>query len=233
MAGIQICCNVKQFKVRWFHSKGAGVVIFWAFLISCSSQIDILISKLMAYSIVSISPLDLLPLQKTMVKNGIEIIWVFSAIFSILLASWLADTKLGNYRVFKSCSVLLYISSVILCALSLYNENTESLDSSNISVNILMLVIYLVNFAVIQFSSISCLVVAVNLGLDQMPDASSDNIISFITWFTSIVTGIWVSASLDQTLYGPSLDKQLLSLVPVVCMSIALCTDFCLCSKWL
>ncbi len=40
----------------------------------------------------------------------------------------------------------------------------------------------------------ACAVTALQLGLDQMPDASSDNIISFIKWFIfSALFGVWIS----------------------------------------
>ncbi len=40
----------------------------------------------------------------------------------------------------------------------------------------------------------ACIVTALQLGLDQMPDALSDNIISFIKWFIfSALFGSWIS----------------------------------------
>ena len=40
----------------------------------------------------------------------------------------------------------------------------------------------------------ACLATALPLGLDQMPDASSSSIISYITWFVwSIFTGFFLS----------------------------------------
>ncbi len=39
----------------------------------------------------------------------------------------------------------------------------------------------------------ACTVTALQLGLNQMPDASSDNIISLIEWFIfSAIFGVWI-----------------------------------------
>ena len=44
----------------------------------------------------------------------------------------------------------------------------------------------------------ACAVTALQLGLDQMPDASPDNIISFIKWLIfSALFGVWISDTIQ------------------------------------
>ena len=83
----------------------------------------------------------------------------------------------------------------------------------------------------------ACLVTLLQLGLDQMPDASSSSITSFISWFIfSIFAGIWIS-TLSIHFYSNKtlsiLIFQLYSLVPPFCMTGVLVSDFIFAKKWL
>ena len=78
------------------------------------------------------------------------------------------------------------------------------------------------------------------LGVDQMPDASSSNISSFITWFVcsgtfgthlGIVLYTLKVECLDVSLHSNY--QQVLSLFLVLCLSRVLISDFCLSRKWL
>ena len=46
------------------------------------------------------------------------------ALFSAPLSGWLADAKLGNYKVFRFGVVLLFISTVLNCLLLVLEELT-------------------------------------------------------------------------------------------------------------
>ena len=84
-------------------------------------------------------------------------------------------------------------------------------------------------YIVVFVGGIACLVTALQLGLDQMPDASSANITSFIAWFVfSIALGVWI---LNTVLLCSSF--EVFSLVPVIAMSVLCCSLFLLAPKWL
>ena len=91
-------------------------------------------------------------------------------------------------------------------------------------------------------STAVCVITALQLGLDQMPDASSTNISSFISWFMfSINLGFWIPELLSNTLFHciscltiNGIQKvQLFSLFPVLCLVIICSTMFLLAPKWL
>ena len=78
-----------------------------------------------------------------------------------------------------------------------------------------------------------------------MPDASTANINSFISWFVCFIfAGLWVGDT-SHHLFPYCLDTvsfsgnnitsfvQIFSLFPVLCMAIVLCSDFLLSPKWL
>ena len=75
------------------------------------------------------------------------------------------------------------------------------------------------------------------LGLDQMPDASSAGIISFIMLFCIIgAAGFCLSEALFVRIIfcAPrELFVQIVSLLPVLCMCVVLSSLFFLAEKWL
>ena len=151
------------------------------------------------------------------------------------LAGWLADSKFGNFRVFKFGAVLLLLSvlTISICTMLLQNFPSWSLRLSGAVV----LIPYSLGF--VGFTA--CTVTSLQLGLDQMPDASSSNITSFTKWFAfSICLGMWISDSVwslfsNYCFSGPEATDhgQVFSLLPVLSMSIMCCTIFLLAPKWL
>ena len=72
--------------------------------------------------------------------------------------------------------------AITVGGVSAYNYS----NSSSVAITVALLGSYL--------GVSACIVTALQLGLDQMPDASSDNIISFIKWFIfSALFGSWIS----------------------------------------
>ena len=84
-------------------------------------------------------------------------------------------------------------------------------------------------------------VTSLQLGLDQMPDASSESITSFIAWFAfCLYAGGWISRFLHYVqwkceIYSfPSNNNfQIGTLLTVVCTSLSLILDFIFTKKWL
>ena len=79
-----------------------------------------------------------------------------------------------------------------------------------------------------------CLFTALQLGMDQMPDASGDNITSFISWFVfSMGAALWLFDTLPYTidyhcvssLYSSRVEIAT-SFIPPICMTVTCCTIF-------
>ena len=98
-------------------------------------------------------------------------------IVSAPISGWLADAKFGNYKVFRVGVVLMFMSAVINCFFLILEAMV--LRSDYVLERIQLLAVGSL-FAVSFFA---CMVTAMPLGLDQMPDASSSSITSFIAWF--------------------------------------------------
>ena len=157
-----------KYRVRWFSSKGAFLVLLWSLLIvfSCS-----LLAYLMLDSIARKVPVPL--------KWSFTVSCLLSTIVSAPLLGWLADAKFGNYKVFKIGAVLLFISAVMNCTF-LISEVWETN-------HVLKWIHYCLGGSLLVAGGCACLVTALPLGLDQMPDASSSNITSYIAWFVCIL----------------------------------------------
>ena len=160
-----------KYRVRWFSSKGAFLVLLWTLLISITllslgyfMKIIVYVSNLIEY----------LPFSPVL------IIFV-----SIPLSGWLADAKFGNYKVFRVGTVLLFIATVMNC---LFLIMEELVWEGNY---VLKVVHICLSLCFLMTGGSACVVTALPLGLDQMPDASSSSIASYIAWLVCSLTW-WV-----------------------------------------
>ena len=165
--------------------------------------------------------------------------WLYTVpvVFGLLGAvffGWLADAKLGNYRVMKYSFVLLFLISLLSSAFTLVPDITHYVY--------VVSVLYCIGWSLLIVAAVACFVTSLQLGLDQMPDASSTNITSFIAWFAfSMYAGVWIPTVSDMPINsGVSCNSQLshwvvqlYSLLPPLCMSVVLILDFLLTKKWL
>ena len=90
-----------KYKVRWFSSKGAFLVLLWTLLLGIAFSL-LVQTVILSKDTSTLSTLYLLT----------PVIFAF---VSAPLSGWLADAKHGNYKVFRFGVVLLFISAVINC----------------------------------------------------------------------------------------------------------------------
>ena len=86
----------------------------------------------------------------------------------------------------------------------------------------------------------ACIVPALPLGLDQMPDASADSITSYIAWFVgTIFVGLFLGIGINTLIMDCATKTMQLSynliwaLLLTVCMSVVLSSNFLFSPKWL
>ena len=211
-----------KYRVRWFSSKGAFLVLLWTLLIviSCASIKNILIN--FYYHIK----------QRNAPSEWILAIpIVISTVVSAPLSGWLADSKFGNYRVFRVGTVLLFLSTVINCLCMILKqlvwENNDVLKWIHLCLTGTIFVI----------GACACFVTSLPLGLDQMPDASSSSITSYIAWFgCSFFFGNFFADWLNLFMSKCELQQSFYlvsSLVPTFILSILVSSNFLCSPKWL
>ena len=123
-----------------------------------------------------------------------------SVIVAVPFFGWLADAKLGNYKVVKIGITVSWLASVLMGSLCLLNYNTSLGSDQNMAVRAVSLA--LINLFQWTGSAIIFLN-SFQLSLEQIPDASSENITSLIAWFLfSIVTGLWVGSTIKELVFA-------------------------------
>ena len=119
------------------------------------------------------------------------------------------------------------LQSLLVVAMALSNEEW-SLGLSTFVVTVV---------ASLGYSGTAVLLVTLpQLGLNQMPDCSTESITSYITWYVaSFFVGLWIgefASTIGQSCGGNNF-VIVSSLLPVVLMSFVLISDIFLSPKWL
>ena len=154
------------------------------------------------------------------------------SLVALPLSGWLADSRFGNFKVFRAGCVLTLTGSVLVCMHILLITNLQTPTSFYISV-VLSPISHFFSYS----GGSACLVTVFQLGLDQMPDASSAGIINYITLYCILCTfGIWLSDSLYTMITNcakQAFSIQCLSLLPALCACVVLSSLFTCGRKWL
>ena len=215
-------------KMRCFYSKRALLVLFWFSLVAA-----------IFWSLTRLCTTLFRELGKNTVLFD-AVVYIPLALLIVLapLIGWLADVYFGSYKVFKTGLILVFQAAILscVCILILMNVDESSAVSLVVSVGVSPVVC---SFGLAGV--VACCVTAIQLGLDQMPDASSANIASFVNWFVfSLFAGVWVSNTIYfvtwECVYKPAGENwniQLFSLLPAACSCISCCSFFLLAPKWL
>ena len=111
-------------KIRWFHSKGAALVLVWALLTIAGNR--------MVYEVT----------MNALISEG-KPHWISSTSISVIVAApffgWLADAKLGNYKVVKIGITVSWLASVLMGLLCLLSYNTSLGSDQNVAVRAVLL----------------------------------------------------------------------------------------------
>ena len=210
-----------KYRVRMFSSKGAFLVLFWTMLVA-------IIGTSLIYLIRS-QPILQFQLS-TPIKCMIFIPLALVALVLVPVSGWLADAKFGNYKTFRAGIILLFIATVTYCLFQIL----EALDKVWESNTALKWIILSLAFSTLLIGGCLCSATALPLGLDQMPDASSSSIASYIAWFVcAISVGKTLSQGLNEVVMNCVTENAnkisyylIWGLLLSVCMSIVLASDF-------
>ncbi len=209
-----------HYQVRSFYSKGAFLLLFNVTLasIACFTLLSILSSYIKEHNF-----------QKWWI--GIPVC-LFGLLASVI-SGWVADARLGNYKVLRIGWILLFLTKMAFSAFLLVPTNLQNYYVAY--------TLFTLGGSIFMVGLVASIVTSLQLGLDQMPDASSSSITAFIAWYIfSIFVGVWLSfiavyclsKSCTSVLLNTN-STQLLLIVPPLCMSIILVLDFILAKSWL
>ena len=199
---LQVCCKI-TYRTRKLKHKGAILVLMWSFL--AVSVYGYLFDTL------------LLSYNDSVIYSVLTIIGVMLAI-----AGWLADVQFGRYKVI-CCSIwTMWISSVLLTTkyivFSLMEFNKNSLMSQILE----LLLIIILTFGLGAFQAN-----IIQFGVDQLTDASTTEITSFVAWYTWTFISSNIIASLINILICFDSKYNLIGpLLTATCLTVILSTNY-------
>ena len=198
--------------MRWLKNKGALLIALWNMLVTP-------VYYFLRYGLTGKQKLED-PLSISV--NGIILLGV-TVLYPI--GGWLADAHLGRYKVVHYSMWIMWIG-VILITFGEVLANFSVVYTSNVRLWLFHVVSVIILIGFGGFSSN-----IFQLGVDQLIDASADEISSYILWY---VLGIYASALSLHFLSGclPTERNMFLALTVAVCLTMVLCSDF-ICKQWL
>ena len=216
--------HVGRAKTKWpFRSFGSSkilILLAWTYIMNCSQHIR----ENMAEEYVLNSKRDTIP-QWLVQLNSI----IYSVAFAVScpIASLLAEVVVGRYKFISyilRAQWLLFLSGTVgaVCYYYLITPNTTSY----------LLGHYLIAIPAIVIKGAYSAVV-ISLGLDQIACGSNGNISSFIVWFLWSAFSAYSTADILVpifyycTNFKESEAILILSLLPVLLLSVGLILDFC------
>lgn len=202
------CCAPSR-RIKWLKNKGAILIVLWSHLVGS------------VFYFLRAGYKD----NTTEYVSNTGIILIGSTLL-YPIGGWLADTRLGRYIVIKYSMLIMWIVSVLLTI----NEVVSCVSVVYTAVKWPVFVTLSIILAIALGGFLSNVV---QLGTDQLINASATEITSFITWytltyFTSGVAFHYISDCIQ-------IEYQILYIKPLVmtvCLTIAICSNF-LCEHWL
>ena len=192
---LSTCCNVKRYQIRRVKNKGAVLVLVISYLVTS-----------IFYFLVNITN-----------HKPVYQVWLIPFGITTAIAGWLTDAFIERYKVIR-CSIwimwLLMIAITISAVVGQLNEIDHRYDK------------YIVQTSLVCLTSIGLGAFQSNIiqfGLDQLHDASTTEIKSFIVWYVNslITTGFIVQFNFS------CLNKLYISLLICVCLTLALLLMIC------
>ena len=190
---LSICCK-PSFRLRRLKNKGAILVLIWSYL--CIN----------------------LPLfyRKLGVKNDVAFnVHVVTVGLTLSIAGWIADVRFGRYKVMYFSMWIMWAALMLITMSSVLATTVDGYTSKIHSyVNEALWVVVAIGFGGFQAN-------VIQFGIDQLHDASSDEISSFIVWYVwTCSSSSYVTSLLLNCL--PKYYHLLGNLIMVINLSLAL-----------
>ena len=145
------------------------------------------------------------------------------------LAGWLADVHFGRYKVMRVGLWLMWIGTVFfgitMIFYVLYGHGTFRMKLLNFTGILPSAILFTAGLAAFAVN-------ALQFGVDQMPDASAEEVSAFIHWFVwAMFAGDCIGDLTNIVYYCTNTEKSIYaqavqSIIPATMTSLALCCDF-------
>ena len=162
---LSACCNVKHYQIRRVKNKGAVLIL----------AISYLVTNILYF------------LVNSAAHHSAYYVWIIPFSITTAIAGWLTDAFIGRYKVIR-CSIwimwLLMIAITVSAVAGQLNQIYHRYDRNIIQTSLFCLIS--IGLGAFQSNIIQ-------FGLDQLHDASTTEIKSFIVWYVnSLITAGFV-----------------------------------------
>ena len=201
----EINCAPKCGKVNWIKNKGAILIILWSFLVGS------------VFHLLRAGYND--PQKAANHVSYAGLVLISSTLF-YPVGGWLGDTRLGRYIVIRYSMRIMWIGSLLLTTNEVLTDVFAMQPTIRVWISRCLYITMAIALGGFQSNIIQ-------LGIDQLSDASSTEITSFITWYTVtfFTSGVILHYTSDcvQKVYNVLYIKPFVS---SLCLSLALCSDY-------
>ena len=199
---LRTCCNIPRYQIRRVKNKGAILVLILSYLV--------------------ISTLYLLTNAGN--HEPLHEVWLLPFGITTSIAGWLADAFIGRYKVIR-CSVwMMWLLMIVVTVSAVVGQVDERYYYNS-------KIIQLILFSLISIGLGGFQANIIQFGLDQLHDALTTEITSFIVWYVS--TLISAGFIVQFNLYCLNKQHQLFILL-FICMNLTLAVILLIfCNHWL
>ena len=195
-------CRI-SYRMRKLKTKGAILILIWNFMVM--SVFNYLCNSLLASYHESV---------------GTCVITIIGV--TLPVAGWLADVRFGRYRVMRFSIWIMWISSLLLTMAYVVFSLVEFKHRSLMHTVLTILLAVILVFGIGGFQAI-----VIQFGVDQLNDASTTEITSFVAWYTWTLVSSNIVASFINIITCIDSKYNLMGpLVIAMCLTVVVSTNY-------
>ncbi len=198
---LKMCCR-PSYRIRKLKNKGAILLLVWNYLV---------LSVFYYHTVY--------PNKFPSIGRLYSIVWGLS----LPIAGCLADVCLGRYKIIRWSILIMWIASILVVVSSILSQFVESYYyAKNNYITSVLFIVMCIAFGAYQAN-------IVLFGIDQLQDASTDEITSFIswylcTWFSGMVLNYFIDLCLSGR-YGGLLHEFAICICLTLMVILAIIFD--------
>ncbi len=212
-------------KIRKPHLKGVVVVLICSFIVG-----GVLWHSFSEVSLSRTSKFKFEQEPPYIVVNYVIILLVFFV--GTPLSGWLADAYIGRYKVLIWSLWLLFSGVIIRHTTNLVHIYGFSSEDNFSVIAVFLLIFHCIGGVLLWSGAFGFLSNSIQFGIDQMPDASANEISTFIFWYTfALQLGTWTMKCVSNLVQNCSdnlgdTEVILQTIIPVLLVAIGLSLNY-------